>query len=130
MKTIIVMMVLLLLIPVFMFGTIWTSLIPPAREAVKGILPVADRTDYWQKGWETRARGAGDCEDFGALIAERYAKDGIGFRMAIIDMGRGPHMVLLVGAFYIDSVRPRLIPAKKYTPLVIYSWEEFQRRQG
>jgi len=123
-RTILILLIIFAAGPIFLYSTVWSVLIPPAREAIAGIRPVADKTDYWQQGWETRQRGAGDCEDFAILIGERYEQDGIGFRMAVIDMGNGPHMVLLTGGYYIDSIRPKLIPIKKYPAIKIYTWKE------
>ena len=114
--------------PLWMWFTLYTTLVSPAKEAVRGIEPTAEEIDYWQSPAETRARGAGDCEDFAILIAEKYYKEGLPFRMAIIDLGDSKHMVLQVGAYYIDSVRPRLMLVSRNPPIWTCDYEYLQRK--
>ena len=127
-KVLLVLLIIILIGPGSAGIIIYNSLIPPAKEAIRGIWPVADTVEHWQSTRETRERGAGDCEDFAFLIAERYEKDGICFRPVIINMGQGPHMVLQVGALYVDSIRPRLIPAGRYEIIKAYDWNKLKRR--
>lgn len=126
-KFLAVLIVCILMIPAGMYLYLYSVLIPPAREAVVGILPVPDRVDYWQSPAETRERGAGDCEDFTALIAEKYDQLGIPFSVCIIEEPQGEHMLLMVGAYYVDSVWPKLIKIKDHNqPIYTMTYKEFK----
>jgi len=115
-------------VPVAMVSYVYHGLVPPAKEAIEGMVYVSDVTDHWQSADESRIRGAGDCDDFTGLIAEKYYQLGIPFRVVIIDGVHAQHMVLQVGGVYVDSVRPRLIRiTKRNQPLVSYTYKEFKR---
>ena len=115
-------------VPVMMTAYVWHGLVPPAREAIKGMVYISDGVDYWQSPAESRMRMAGDCEDHAALIAEKYHEIGIPFSVVIIDGVHAQHMVIQVGGVYVDSVRPRLIRiTKRNQPLVSYTYKEFKR---
>jgi len=127
-KGILIILLIMFIGPVSAGIIIYNSLIPPAKEAIRGIRPVPDEVEYWQTPHETKVRGKGDCEDLAFLIAERYEADGICFQPVIINMGQGPHMVIHVGAFYVDSIRPRLIPAGRYKIVKAYDWKKLKGR--
>ena len=126
-KGILMLLLILSAGPIFMYYTLYTTLISPAKEAVKGIQPIAEEVDYWQTEAETRLRGAGDCEDFSILIGERYKAEGLPFRFVVIDMGDAEHMVLQVGAYYIDSVRPKLMRIGRYPAIWSCTYTEMQK---
>ena len=131
MKRVVLFLIFIIMIgPVSAGIIVYNSLIPPAKEAIRGIRPVPDEVEYWQTPHETKVRGKGDCEDFSALIAERYYELGISFRMVIIETRGGPHMVLQVGAVYVDPIQPKIMLVKNYKVIKTYTYKEFQKRLG
>ena len=128
-STILIIFAMIVETGLFIYSSVWFAWIPPAKEAVAGIEIKADiGEDYWQVPAETRRLKTGDCEDFAYLIAEKYNAEGIPFSICAIDGITQLHIVLKVGGYYVDSLRPKLIFITRFNqPKYTWTYAQFKR---